>query len=389
MVRVVHALRHCAADSVNGVERAVWHLGQAQRAAGAAVALVTSSDVAAETSPSGIARAASRLAFGRGERQDMLQRSLAFQPDIVHLHSIHVPENIWMAERLTRVCVPYCVTIHGGLSPIARHRGRLKKAAFTALWDERRYLNAAAFLHALTDEEARAIRAYGATAPVVTVPNGIDVSTLPRPRDRNALWALTPHLVGQRILLFVGRLDPFHKGLDLLLEAFALASPPRTALVLAGPDWKDNRARLAAMAERLAIAPRFGLINQLSPQQKADIMSAAHAFVHPSRWEGVSLAVLEAAAGETVCLLSRPADPSGVFEAAGACIAVNPTVPDIADGITRVLSMDAQALGAIARKARRTAELQFTWPSAAERLIAAYDRYARSMQTDGVQTRGA
>ena len=80
-----------------------------------------------------------RASVGRSLRQRLLSRYfeqslaedvLAWQPDIVHFHSVHIPQNVALAAHLGRAGIPYCVTVHGGLFRAALRRGRLKKTLF-------------------------------------------------------------------------------------------------------------------------------------------------------------------------------------------------------------------------------------------------------------------
>src|SRR4030095_11763788 len=97
---------------------------------------------------------------------------LASAPDIVHFHSIHIPQNIVLAACLRRAGVPYCVTVHGGLFRAALRRRWLKKTLFNACF-ERRYLNEAQFIHALSPQETEVVRRHGVRRPIVMVPNGL------------------------------------------------------------------------------------------------------------------------------------------------------------------------------------------------------------------------
>ena len=289
----------------------------------------------------------------------------------MHLHSIHVPENISLSRHLRSAHVPYCVTIHGGLSHPAQQRGRMKK---TALWwlGERQYLDNALFIHALTCEEAKDIRAYGVQAPTVVVPNGIDAGSLPRPDDRRALFALAPELAGHRVFMFMGRVAPIQKGLDLLVQGLSLANIPDCRLVLLGPDWRGGRASLECLVERLGLRSQVMFLDGESPQRCADLMAGADVFVHTSRWEGMSLAVLEAAVWEKPCLLTPAADPNGAIGRAGGAVVVDGTPEGIADGLRRVCSLDRSELLAMGQRAHCTVVNQFTWNRTATSLIEAY-----------------
>jgi glycosyltransferase involved in cell wall biosynthesis len=60
------------------------------------------------------------------------------------------------------------------------------------------------------------------------------------------------------------------------------------------------------------------------------MLAAADVFVHPSRWEGVSLSVLAAAAAGKPCVITREADPLGKLEHERAAVIVQADVANIA-----------------------------------------------------------
>ena len=159
-------------ESANGVQQMVYCLARAQSELGQAVAVFSRED--------GIASAGKRRRRQRHARRHRCTRSARSgigccpaivnrpwprmlslgQPDIVHFHSVHIPRNVALAAHLVRSGIPYCVTRHGALFPPALQRRRLKKALFSLLF-ERRYLNEARFLHAVSPDEIEAIRRFG------------------------------------------------------------------------------------------------------------------------------------------------------------------------------------------------------------------------------------
>jgi hypothetical protein len=54
--------------------------------------------------------------------------------------------------------------------------------------------------------------------------------------------------------MFIGGLYPWQKGLDLLIEAFARAALPKTALVLVRPDLLGSRSTLEKLGQRFGIS---------------------------------------------------------------------------------------------------------------------------------------
>jgi len=376
-LRVMHLAGGTGPDAL-GVGRAVYYLARAQRALGHEVTVVSEqAEHVDETHPLTVERSpllAARTRLARRMRQaapTFVRELIDRRPDVVHLHSIHVLENISVARHLRNAHVPYCVTIHGGLSRIARQRGRVKK---TAVWwlGERQYLNHALYIHALTREEASDIAACGVKAPIIVAANGIDSASLPRPSDPRALFARAPELAGHRIFMFIGRIAPRQKGLDLFLQGLALANRPDCRVVIIGPDWRNGRASIEALSDQLGVRRQVTFFDAECPQRCADLIAGADVFVHTSRWEGMSLAVLEAAAWGKPCLLTPAADPNGALGEDGAARIVDPTPEAIADGLREMTGLERHTLLTMGQRARQTVVSRFTWNRTAATLVDAY-----------------
>jgi glycosyltransferase involved in cell wall biosynthesis len=172
--------------------------------------------------------------------------------------------------------------------------------------------------------------------------------------------------------MFLGRLDTWQKGLDLLVDGFARAGLADAALVLVGPDWRGSHRALEARAERLGIGQQVVFAGAAFGEARANLLAAADVFVHPSRWEGLSLSVLAAAAAGLPCVLTREADPLGALERAGAALIVSADAASIAGGLRRASSLTADARARLGERARDVVATQFSWRSSASRLIDAY-----------------
>lgn len=131
-----------------------------------------------------------------------------------------------------------------------------------------------------------------ASAKVSLIPNGVDVSLIQRRSlESEPEW---PWDEGTPVLLGVGRLTP-QKNFGLLIEAFALVRrqrPLRLTILGSGPD--GAREALMEQARSLGVAADVWMPGQVSNPfpyyRRADL------FVLPSRWEGMSNALLEAMA---------------------------------------------------------------------------------------------
>lgn len=387
-LRIVHVSNEAfGLETANGVQHVVHCLARAQADLGHTVVVFSRDDAGANVlgpdaaSPApGAVKAPAAAHARRSVRDRLLSRYfeptlaravLDWHPDVVHFHSVHIPQNVTLGAQLCRAGIPYCVTVHGALFGAALQRGRIKKAAFHLAF-ERRYLNEARFIHAVSSQEVEPIRAAGVARPVIVIPNGLPAdSEIPadQPELLRTQW---PVLRGRRVFMFVGRLDTWQKGLDLLVDAFARNRLADTALVVVGPDWRGSRNQLERQARERGIRGDVVFLEPVFGIARANVLAAADVFVHTSRWEGLSLSVLSAAAARKPCLLTRAADPLGALERAHAAVMVHPDVSSISDGLRRAAALEPAELERMGNAARQAVAQEFQWPGIASRLVAAY-----------------
>lgn len=372
-MRIAHFLvGGCHPDGAIGVSKTVYYLTRALAAAGHEVALFSLAAGPPAQIDGVVARAYPPKRFPFGVSEALLTDLHAWHPDVVHLHSAYVPPNITLGRHLRRWGVPYVVTPHGALAPPVTWRRPYLKWPYRLLF-ERLLLDRATFVHAVSDSDD--IRRYGVTAPIVVAPNAIDLDGLPRDLDPDALRRRWPMVTGKRVFLFVGRLDPLLKGLDILLAAFAraLASSRRIALVLAGPDWRGGERRLRDLARRLGVEREVLFLGPVYGREKFDLLASGDVFVHTSRSEaGLPFAVLEALACARPCLVSRRADPLGLVAAYRAGVVVEPEVDQVATSLVHLAAVPAEQLAEQGRRARHLVERELSWRKTCDILDAAY-----------------
>lgn len=303
----------------------------------------------------------------------MLREIEEWAPDILSLHQPYQPANATLAAWARRAGIPYCATPHGALSPGELRERWLLKLPYKYLF-ERRILNNARFVRAVGDREY--LEDYGVTAPVLTIPNGFDFSTVPDRLDTDLLTRRIPEIAGRRVFVYLGRLDAVQKGLDLLLHAIATLQNDNAAFVLCGPDWRGGRHRLRKQIAALQLNDRVFMIDAIYGDDKWNVLAGADCFVHPSRWEGLPNAVLEAAALGLPTLLTRPADPLGRLAATESAFRVSADVESIADGLRNAANVSRDTLSVMGIRARKVVETEFSWTRTAHNLMEAYRTYA-------------
>jgi glycogen(starch) synthase len=107
----------------------------------------------------------------------------------------------------------------------------------------------------------------------------------------------------RRDILYLGRLEIYQKGLDLLLDAFAkIANETPQRLVIAG-DGPDRHA-VEIMALALGLGDRVRFVGWIPPDQRFKWLSGANFIVMPSRYESFGIVAAEALAVGTPVVAS-------------------------------------------------------------------------------------
>jgi glycosyltransferase involved in cell wall biosynthesis len=259
--------------------------------------------------------------------------------DLVHTHLPFIYPTYSAARAAFRHRRPLFYHQRGVFDPNRLRFRNLKKRVYIAAV-ERRILQRATTLFALTSAEIESYRALGVQTPCRVIPNGIDVASYRVTPGRSIeKWRIPD---GASVILFLGRLHPT-KGADKLMEAFLrIASQfPAAFLVLAGPDeWKlEERYRL--QSAQSGFAARVLFPGMVAGETKLDLLARADLFCLPSDAEGFSMAVLEALASATPVMIS-PGCHFPEVEAAGAGRIVEADAESMAAALRDLLAEPAR-----------------------------------------------
>ncbi len=218
------------------------------------------------------------------------------------------------------------------------------------------------------------LHAQGVTAPIVVIPNGIELDRFRAavPADRVALGLPADAFVA----LYVGRLGP-EKNLPALLEAFAHAAqaavpaPLALALVGGGPLEDDLRRQV----DRLGLAGQVHFLGRQPNEAIPGLVAAADAFITASASEGHPITVIEAlAVGQPVVAFDVPGIQETIQSGVNGLLApVSAATPDpaaLGAALARLAATPALRL-ALSAGARASAA-QYSITTTTARLIACY-----------------
>lgn len=241
-------------------------------------------------------------------------------------------------------------------------------------------------------EKAQMTWLYGADpSKIEIIPCGVDLSLfspLPQAEAKNHLKSnlrLNLPAGGQRMVLFVGRIEPL-KGIDTLIQAMALLAKDyrleNLCLAIVGGDASDDPVtenkemeRLRRLRAELGITELVTFLGARDQQTLPYYYSAADVVVMPSHYESFGMVALEAMACGTPVIASKVGGLAFIVQdGVTGFLVPNDDPTALAHKIGLLLKDDAlrQRLG---QQAARWAQ-HYSWTTVATQIVALYHQLA-------------
>jgi len=206
--------------------------------------------------------------------------------DIIHIHGCWTPLLAYSCRVAMTLKIPYAVSPHGCVEPVALQHRKLKKKIALTLYQKRVFINAS-MIFATSKQELHSIRLLGLNNPIALIPNGVDV-----PLAASKSLRANP---SYRNFLFLSRLHPI-KGLPDLVLAWHKVRRPGWRIIIAGPDEKGHLKEVQHMVQNLNLNDDFDFFGLVKGERKDALFSDADVFVLPTYSENFGLAIAEALA---------------------------------------------------------------------------------------------
>ena len=217
------------------------------------------------------------------------------KPDIIVFHECYRKAYLKLGKRFVSEGIPYIVIPHGELSNDAQKKKHLKKVAANILLFNK-FTNNALAIQCLSQREFETTN-FGRQKIVAT--NGVAI-----PENRKERFNQD-----KTRIVYVGRLDAFHKGLDFMIEACKTAHDKmietNTTIDIYGPDILGRMAHLEELVKTNAVGDVVKLHGAVTGEEKKAILLNADLFIQTSRFEGMPLGILEALSYGLPCLVTR------------------------------------------------------------------------------------
>jgi D-inositol-3-phosphate glycosyltransferase len=234
------------------------------------------------------------------------------------------------------------------------------------------------------DEQQQLVRLYGADAGrMALVPCGVNLDLFQPVEKAEARRQLSLGN-GDRILLFVGRIEPL-KGVDILLGAAAqIESASDCFVVVVGGDSTERKevAHLQKLAVELGIAERVMFMGAVDHERLPLFYSAADVCVVPSFYESFGLVALEAMACGTPVVASRVGGLTGTVRDGETGYLIPWRCPEPFAERIELLLGNEELRSAFGRSAREAVE-RFRWGNVAEAVLSIYREAIDGRRTPG------
>ena len=284
------------------------------------------------------------------------------RPDLAVFQECYRPVYLSIARDLRKNGIPYIIVPHGELGKEAQQKKHFKKLAANFLLFDRFAENALA-IQCLSQRELKET-AFGKRKIVGT--NGVAV-----PKIKKESFSRD----GVKIV-YIGRLDAYHKGLDLLIEAVRLSKPilkeNKCRVEIFGPDYAGRYENVERLIRENEVGDIVFLNHEILGEEKVKKLLDSDIFIQTSRFEGMPLGILEAMGYALPCLVTEGTALGGEIATAHAGWVAETDAKDISERLIEAVR-DRSRWAELGENGRKTIREQYSWDVIASNTVSLYE----------------
>lgn len=290
------------------------------------------------------------------------------RPDIVVFQSFYSLSDYRLSRYLVKNDIPYVIIPRGALTKGAQRKKKLKKTVANLLLFKRFASDAAAIQYLTQQEYLDSGNAWNFNKLVI--PNGIEG------KSDVKVWRERKGLNG----VFVGRLDIFHKGLDLLIEA---CRANRTLMIervctidIYGPP-SEQSGKIQGLIRDAELEGILSLRGPVYDENKVNVLLGSDFFILPSRFEGHPMGLLEALSYGIPCLITTGTNMAQEISEANAGWVADTTSKSLANAMNRLLTAEHEDFKEKGKNAVALSK-QYEWGQIAKQTVQAFEQIVGS-----------
>lgn len=288
------------------------------------------------------------------------------KPDIVIIHEVYHKEFLTIGQNLKKNDIPYIIVPHGSLTSVAQRNRRLKKTVANKLFFNRFIKNAVA-LQCLSENEKQNTQIHSSK---FIGTNGIYLPTKKKTKFSD----------NEIKIVYIGRLDFYVKGLDLLLEAISIKKEyfikNNCKFYIYGPDYANRRQIVKNLIVENNVGDVVTLLDAVLGEEKEKTLLDSDIFIQTSRSEGMPLGILEALSYGIPCLITEETNLGVYVKDYDAGWVTETNSKSIAEKIEQAIS-EKQNFGEKSNNAIKLITENFSWEFVAEATVKEFDKYIK------------
>ena len=172
-------------------------------------------------------------------------------------------------------------------------------------------------------------------------------------------------------ILFLGRIDMYMKGLDILLKSFSRIKNKDIVLKVAGSGKRGDVQRLQRLISGPQLKGRVEFLGRVDEQEKLELLRTCLFVVMPSRFEGWGIVALEANAAGKPVIGTNIKGLSEAVEPGKTALLVGPEDTEGLAAAMDLLIKKSDLRAALGTRGRSWAK-QFSWESIAQEQFSFY-----------------
>ncbi len=289
------------------------------------------------------------------------------KPDIVIVEEVYCHTFSRIIYDIQKADIPYIVIPRSTLTKQAQKHHHWKKLIGNFIYYNNMLKKAAAIQYLTQNELEESGSRWNKTSFII--PNGIEMPCKSKTNFN------TNHIVAT----YIGRLEVYQKGLDLLLEAINYAKKElreiNFKLNIYGPDQENGKLKIENLINEYNINDLVSVNDSVVGLEKERVLLDSDIFIMTSRFEGFSVGLIEALSYGIPCIVSIGTNLADKISKIGAGWKCECNAKSIKE--TLIESLQNKNLLCLYSQSAINLSLQYNWSSIALSSKKMYEKVLR------------
>lgn len=289
------------------------------------------------------------------------------RPDLVVFHEVYYPPFLKLAGECRKNYIPYVIVPHGCLTGEAQNIKKWKKRIGNELLFKRFVIESEGLQFLSASEKKRTVfNKEGFIGP-----NGIGLKT-----DYKRYDERSGESDKSMVFTYIGRIDPYIKGLDILIETVAgeqeFFRKNACSFAFYGPDPGGKKQEMEKLVEVLNVKDLVSISGPVDEGEKQSVLLNSDVFFQFSRSEALPSGILEALSFGVPCAVSHGTGLAGLINTYNA--GWGETGTETLPKLLKKAVCERNAFPEKSLNARRLIKERFERGRCARRMIAGYQK---------------